>query len=202
MNMKTILKDSSTVSNTAVKKKIDENNTDFYAQSQSNSDLIKIVDDVETRLIQEEIKKEVDKNGVPAYSSPNTLSDLVYMVVTLLIGVVPFVFGYDMVYTRSALIPGILLMTLPASMITTPMIIAFFKRISKENAHYYNVVKLRKSLLEKSLKAEIVSGADELNSQWNEVSVINGDKAAKYLVRIVEDENTGFEQVDVKKFES
>lgn len=83
MNMKTILKDSSTVSNTDVKEMIDENNTAFYTQSQSNSDLIKIVDDVETRLIQEEIKKEVDKNGEPNYGSANTLSSLGYMVVTL-----------------------------------------------------------------------------------------------------------------------
>lgn len=201
MNMKTILKDSSTVSNTDVKEMIDENNTAFYTQSQSNSDLIKIVDDVETRLIQEEIKKEVDKNGEPNYGSANTLSSLGYMVVTLFTGVVPFVFGYDMIYTSSDLMPGILLMTLPATMITTPMIIAYFKWVSKEYAHYCNIVKLRKNLLEKSLKAEIVSGADNLNSQWSEVSVINGDKAAKYLVRIVEDEETGFEQVEVKKFE-
>ena len=167
-----------------------------------NDSLVEIVDSIETRLIQEEIKKAVDKNGEAYYAYASTLGGIGYTVVALLIGVIPFIFGYEMIYVSSAIMPGILLMTLPATLITAPMMIAHLTWVSKQNKHYYNVVGLRKKLLEKSLKAEIVSGANALNEKWSEVSTIQGGKAAKYLVRIVKDTDTELEKVDVRKFEN
>lgn len=203
MNMKNILKDSSTVSNTAVKEMIDENNTDFYEQSQSNSDLIKIVDDVKTRLIQEEIQKHhVEYGNVkhPRWYS-YLAAELVYLFV-IGVGVYSFILSKnDTIPVVFGVMGGLSAFFGLFFMAITPPIIAESPK-DKKRSIYKEIEKVRKQLLEKSLKVEIVSGADELNEKWSEVSVINGERAEKYLVRIVEDENTGFEQVDVKKFES
>lgn len=165
-------------------------------------DFIEIVNNIETRLIQEEIKKEVDEKGEAYYAYTGTLGGLGYSVVAFLIAFIPFLLGANMIYDSSSVMPGIFVMILPATLITAPMFIAYYKWISEQNKHYYNVLKLRKKLLEKSLQAEIVSGANELHEEWSEVSTIQGDKAAKYLVRIVKDDDTELEKVNVRKFEN
>lgn len=170
-------------------------------QDVDNDFMVKIVNDVETRLIQEEIQQScVDSDKLRKENHDNRFKGILPMAggVVLTAAAVPFSFNFD-------LNPFILI-----SIVMIPYVAGLFpglsgaikdsKRVDKINAIVKNLGVLRKNLLEQSLKIQVVSGEDSLGRNWSEVSGIKGDKAVKYLVRIVDDKETGFEKIEVKEF--
>lgn len=171
-------------------------------QDVDNDLMVKIIDDVETRLIQEEIQQScVDNDKLRKEKHDNRFKGILPMVggaVLTVAAAVPLSSNFD-------LNPLICI-----SIAMTPFVAGLFpglsgaikdsKRVDKINAIVENWGVLRKNLLEQSLKIQVVSGEDSLGRNWSEVSGIKGDKAVKYLVRIVDDKETGFEKIEVKEF--
>lgn len=168
-------------------------------------DLVEIINSIETRLIQEEIKKEIDEKGEPYPYSGVPISEALAIFASTGAFAASLVFSLSMFSLDISLLASISLSSL---ILLAPNSLSFvvhrkfWKKSTESSDHYFNIQELRKKLLENSLKVEIVSGADELSGKWSEVSAIDGNRALKYLVRILKDEKTGFEQVEVKKFEN
>lgn len=171
-------------------------------QDVDNDLMVKIINDVETRLIQEEIQQNcVDNDKLRKERHDNRFKGILPAVggaVLTVAAAVPLSSNFDLnplIFISIAMVPFVagLFPGLSGA-------IKDSKRVDRINAIVKNWGVLRKNLLEQSLKIQVVSGEDSLGRNWSEVSGIKGDKAVKYLVRIVDDEETGFEKIEVKEF--
>lgn len=177
------------------------NGSETVVEEFENNGMSEIVDHVNLRVIQEEIFKNiVDKDMLKAPHKKVVLFTL-GNITAIMFGLALGVWG-DSMHNILLTTTGILFM--PAGILSGVILPAeIYDNFNKKvNLFSLTINKLRKKLLQQSLTDEIVSGADNLNEDWSEVSAINGDDAVKYLVRIVKDKNTGFENIETKQFKS
>lgn len=183
------------------KEEIDENSADVSETTIDDvTEMTKIVDDVETRLIQEEIQKELSQEVNP----PGFMDEMIVLFgilsMPLSLGLGTFLFvGLDF-----PLILGIGIGLLPA--IAGGRLLNFGSVKHQKRMNQQSRIKnLRKELVEKSLKGHILEGAGKIGENWEEV-LLSKDKdddnaeVFKRYIRILKDESTGFETVKAKKF--
>lgn len=183
------------------KEEIDEDSADVSETTIDDvTEMTKIVDDVETRLIQEEIQKELSQEVNP----PGFLSELGVGVGILSIPASLVLVGFLFIGIDFSLIPSIGIGLLPA-IAGGGLLNSFFNKDEKYTNKQEKLENLRKELVEKSLKGHILEGAEKVGENWEEV-LLSKDKdddnaeVFKRYIRILKDESTGFETVKAKKF--
>ena len=183
------------------KEEIDENSADVSETTINDvTEMTKIVDDVETRLIQEEIQKELSQEVNP----PGALSELGVGVGIFSIPASLVLVGFLFIGIDFSLIPSIGIGLLPA-IAGGGLLNSYFNKDEKYTNKLEKLENLRKELVEKSLKGHILEGAEKIGENWEEV-LLSKDKdddnaeVFKRYIRILKDESTGFETVKAKKF--
>lgn len=183
------------------KEEIDENSADVSETTIDDvTEMTKIVDDVETRLIQEEIQKELSQEVNP----PGALSELGVGVGIFSIPASLVLVGFLFIGIDFSLIPSIGIGLLPA-IAGGGLLKSYFDKDEKHTNKQEKLENLRKELVEKSLKGHILEGAEKVGENWEEV-LLSKDKdddnaeVFKRYIRILKDESTGLETVKAKKF--
>lgn len=171
---------------------------EFGETSQNDASMLKIVSNIETRMIQEGIQKKWEKHDeikrswkdYTVSASAVALTSLTLISIILTRGNIPGI-----------LIPVIFLalcIGIPMSILGLP---AISDRVKYEQHDVYQQIEhSRIELAEKSLNIEILKkDQTTITEEWDEVMALDeNDDYVKILMRVVKDETTGFETIQSK----
>lgn len=169
------------------------------------AEMLKIINDVETRVIQEQIYKDIEENGMPYSYSGLAVVELVSIFAAagiFTISVFSALYVFDVLPLLWSLPIGALIVVVP-NLLSFSWNKKLYQASIKIYDRYYTLCSLRKELLEKSLNSEIIKCDNDFSHHsWVEVhmSKEGSDKIDQYYVKLVKDEETGYESFKVKRY--
>lgn len=171
---------------------------EFGETSQNDASMLKIVSNIETRMIQEDIQKKWEKHDEIKISWKDFIALAAGLGIT-----VPF-FGQMLEHSNDDFSFVALLITLGfATGLFTVILGAAFAVCHaprKQDDIMREINTLRKNLAEKSLNIEILKKKEvTITEEWDEVMALDeNDNYVKVLMRVVKDKTTGLETIESK----
>lgn len=187
-------------------KALDQNSSNTIVEEvdfDTNEDIVKIIQSVEVKVIQEEINNlKEEKSLIKNWSKKKNWA--VWLPFALSI---PVVFGlslfvFENLFGEIGAVPTVLLTVIYG-------LFGFANLLHENGKPYYArkdkdraISAKRRELFEKSLNAKLVYDDSIIDEEWKEIVAFDeNEDYLKYLVRIVEDEES-FETIEAKRLKS
>lgn len=171
---------------------------EFNDTSQNDASMLKIVSNIETRMIQEDIQKKWQEYG----EIKRSWKDFIALAAGLGIIVPSFWQMLELTHDDFSFVAILIALGFATGLLTviigTACALGNAPSIRDDVVHEINA--LRQNLAEKSLNIEILKKDKvKITEEWDEIMALDeNDDYVKVLMRVVKDETTGLETIESK----